>query len=111
MQNHDILGTTKAISAKTIRLTRKQWTHITESHDYMAGNIEKVMQTVAEPDCLARGKMGAIIAIKHYPSTNITEKDCIVVYKETDKDGFIITAFLTSKPETIKAGSIILWQK
>jgi hypothetical protein len=53
-----------------------------------------------------------LIALKHYPKTNITEKDAAVVYKELSEnsDGFVITAFLTSKPQKIlKRG--ILWQK
>ena len=110
MHTRDILETTKALSGKTIRLTRKQWTHIIESHDYMAGNLEKVMETVSAPDCLIKGQMGAIIALKHYSATNITEKHCVIVYKETETDGFIITSFLTSKPGTIKTKGVI-WQR
>ena len=109
MQKSDILEITKSISNKAIRLTFKQWFHIIESHDYMAGNMDKVLETVNSPDCIAKGSREELIALKHYSETNITEKDCVVVYKE-NKDGFIITSFLTSKPEIIKKRGVI-WQK
>jgi len=74
------------------RLTYKQWSHITENHDYMAAWTDE------------------IIAIKHYPKTVISRKDAVVIYKELKNDGFVITAFLTSSCEKIiKRG--ILWQK
>lgn len=109
MRKDDVLELTKSISNKIIRLTLKQWFHIIESHDYMAGNMDRVLETVNSPDCIVKSSRGELIALKHYAKTNITEKDCVVIYKENE-DGFVITSFLTSKPETIeKRGAI--WQK
>ncbi|HAW50699.1 TPA: hypothetical protein DCX16_07105 [bacterium] len=105
----DIIETTRSISSKVIRLTLKQWFHITESHDYMAGNITIILETVNSPDYIVKGLKDELIALRYYSKTNLGEKYCVVVYKE-NKDGFIITAFFTSKPETIKKGSV-LWQK
>ncbi len=109
MQKEEITETTESLSGKVIRLTLKQWIHIVESHDYMAGNMPKVMETVNSPDCIVKGFKDELIAIKHYSKTNIKEKHCVVVYKE-NRDGFIITAFFTSKPETIRKRGMI-WQK
>ncbi|MGB2804028.1 MAG: hypothetical protein WBD64_03910, partial [Candidatus Zixiibacteriota bacterium] len=106
MQKEEITETTKSLSGKVIRLTLKQWIHIVESHDYMAGNMSKVMETVNLPDCIVKGFKGEKIALKHYYKTNIKEKYCVVVYKE-NRDGFIITAFFTSKPETIRKRGVI----
>jgi hypothetical protein len=93
-----------------IRLTYEQWTHVAEAHDYMAGNLDIVLETLSDPDYIISGWTDELIALKHYPKTNITEKHAVVVYKETEIDGFIITAFMTSKPhKIIKRG--ILWQK
>jgi hypothetical protein len=40
-----------------------------------------------------------LIAIKHYSKTPLTEKYCAVVYREvTEDDGFVLTAYFTSKP-------------
>lgn len=76
----------------------------------MAGNMDKAMETVNAPDCLVEGSRGERIALKYYAETSISEKHSIVVYRELDVDGFIITAFFTSRPETIKRRGVI-WQK
>ncbi len=109
MQKEETIETTKSISGKIIRLTLKQWFHIVESHDYMAGNVSKVIEAVNSPDYIVKGFKGELIALKHYSKTNIKEKHCVVVYKE-NKDGFIITAFFTSKPEIVRKRGLI-WRK
>ncbi|UCB52446.1 MAG: hypothetical protein JSV10_10790 [Candidatus Zixiibacteriota bacterium] len=109
MPQEEIIEVTKSQAGKVVKLTLKQWLHIVESHDYMAGNMAKVMETVNSPDCIVKGFKGEHIALKHYSQTNIKEKHCVVVYRE-DKDGFIITAFFTSKPETIRKRGVI-WQE
>ncbi|MCK4306827.1 hypothetical protein KAW50_01215 [candidate division WOR-3 bacterium] len=109
MQEENTIEVTRSISGKVIRLTFKRWFHIIESHDYMAGNISNIMETVNSPDYIMKGSRGELIALKHYSKTNLGEKYCVVVYKENE-DGFIITAFFTSKPETIRKRGVI-WQK
>ena len=109
MNEEDVLEITKSASGKIIRLTYKQWFHIVESHDYMAGNISNILETVNSPDCIVKGFKGELIALKYYPKTNLGEKHCVVIYKE-NRDGFIITVFFTSRPETIKKRGVI-WQK
>jgi hypothetical protein len=69
-----------------IRITDERWMHVVESHDYIAGNRELVVETVADPDA-------------H-----------VVVYRELENDGFLITAFMTSAPETILQKGVI-WQR
>jgi len=108
MQETGIMEKTKSVRGRLIRLTYKQWFHIIESHDYMAGNIEKVLETVYRPGFIVKGTKGELIALKHYLRTNITDKCCVVIYKENN-DGFIITAFFTSKPETIKKKGEVIW--
>jgi hypothetical protein len=39
----DIMRVTISKNGIPIRLTYKQWAHIVDSHDYMAGNIDNVM--------------------------------------------------------------------
>lgn len=93
-----------------IELSEKQWLHIVESHDYMAGNMDKILETIHEPDYIVTGTKQELIAMKHYNATNISEKYCVVVYKEINDNGFIITSFFTSKEEKIlKKG--ISWKK
>ncbi|MBI3193386.1 MAG: hypothetical protein HYZ34_02840 [Ignavibacteriae bacterium] len=106
---NDNITITKSVSGKNIRLTYKQWYHIIESHDYMAGNLEKIVETIAQPESIVRGTVGELLAMKLFERTNITKKTCIVVYRENG-DRFIITSFFTSEPERIKRKGIV-WQK
>ncbi len=51
------------------------------------------------------------MATRHYPSTPITEKHMIVVYRELhDADGFVITAFMTSRVDKVWQRGL-LWQR
>jgi hypothetical protein len=107
----EVLGSADSRNAVSVRLTYERWAHIVEAHDYMAGLHDWVLETVAEPEAIAAGWIGSLIATRHFPRTPISEKHLAVVYREIDdKDGFVITAFLTSKVEKAwKRG--ILWQR
>ncbi|BBO17193.1 conserved hypothetical protein [Candidatus Brocadia pituitae] len=96
-----IIGTVTSKHNKEIRLTAERWAHIVESHDYMAGNHDVVPETLESPDIIVGGTKDGLIAIKHYAKTFISEKHAVVIYKEQEIDGFVITAFMTSKPEKI----------
>jgi hypothetical protein len=93
-----------------IRLTYKQWAHITETHDYMSGCLDMVIDTISDPDYIICGWVDELIALRHYSKTIISKKSVVVVYKESSEDGFVITAFMTSDPERITRRGI-LWQK
>src|ERR1041384_1749018 len=93
-----------------IRITDERWTHVVESHDYMAGNRDLIIETIEEPDSIVTGRKGECIALRHYQATSISEKHVIVVYRGIENDGFLITAFMTSTPETILRKGII-WQR
>ena len=93
-----------------IRITDERWIHVVESHDYMAGNLDLVVETVENPDYIVAGRKGEVIALRHYETTSISEKSVVAVYRELTDDGFLITAFMTSQPETILRRDI-LWRK
>jgi len=93
VEKGSIVVATKSITGKAIRLTLTQWFHIVESHDYMAGNLDKIMETVNSPDFIVMGLKDELIALKHYVETNISEKHCVVVYKESEKRGLSLQPF------------------
>jgi len=97
----ETVQTAISISGRTIRLTAKQWMHIVDAHDYMAGNMDKVLETLAEPIDVFDGKDGEAIALREYVKTNITRKTAVVIYRD-ESDGFVITAFFTSRPEKLR---------
>jgi len=76
----------------------------------MSGCLDIVIETLSEPDCIVRGWTDESIALRHYAETVISEKTAVVVYKEMEHDGFVITAFMTSRPgQILRRG--ILWQR
>ncbi len=80
-------------SGKFIRLTEERWNHIVEEHGELVEWHEDVMHTIAEPSYIFEGGAGEFLAAREV----ITGKFLIVVYRESDEDGFVITAFLTRK--------------
>ena len=83
----------KSISGKTIRLTDERWVHIVEGHPEMAGYLNDVLLAIDSPDFVVEGGNNELLAAIY----KRPDKLLIVVYIETSNDGFIITAFFTSK--------------
>lgn len=96
----------KSINNIPIRLTNERWIHIVENHDDLAGYFDDVLLTVESPDYVIKGYQEALIALKQKEEG----KFLAVVYKEIGRsDGFIITAYLTSKITLER--EVILWQR
>ena len=100
------METVKSINNIPIRLTDERWVHIVENHDDLAGYLDEVLLAVESPDYVIKGYQEALIALKQKEEG----KFLAVVYKEVGKsDGFIITAYLTSKIKLER--EVILWQR
>jgi hypothetical protein len=96
-------------NAIAVRLTTERWQHITHRHPEMAEQRERVLETLAEPELIQQGDYGELLAIRFYPETPLTSKYLVVVYREVDqRDGFILTAYFTSRPSSKRA---ILWKR
>ncbi len=106
----DTLHTVESVFGNTIRVTYRQWVHVAENHDYMSGNLDKVLETIAAPRLVLRGLHGESLALRDYENTNITRKTCVVVYRD-EPNSFLITAFLTSKPHKIEQKGELLWSR
>jgi len=93
-----------SVNGIPIRLTYERWYHITENHDDLASHFHDVLETVENPDLVARGNKGSLKAARNLGR----RRWLVIVYKEVSKrDGFIITAyFLDRKPK----GEII-WRR
>jgi hypothetical protein len=81
-----------------VRLTDERWTHITEEHNELAGLRLDVLETVAEPERVLSGGAGELLAVREYQPG----KCLVVVYRELGVDGFIITAFLTRRMQSLE---------
>ncbi len=78
-----MIGKVISKSGKEIRLTAEMWSHIVESHDYMAGNQDMVFETLDIPDIIVSSGKNEFIAIKHYIKTSISEKHVIPIFENT----------------------------
>jgi hypothetical protein len=57
------IGVANAISGVLIRIPYRQWAHILENHDYMAGNLDLVLETLSDQDFVAQGWSDELITI------------------------------------------------
>jgi hypothetical protein len=87
-----------------IRLTDERWVHITEEHNELAGMRLEILETVADPAQIFAGSHGELFAVREIESS----KYLVVVYREFQNDGFIITAFLTRRIQSIRRRQL-LW--
>ncbi len=97
----DILATVNSKRGIPVRLTHERWSHIVESHDYMAGHLDLVVETLGNPDYVVKGVSGELLALKQYHHTAIGPKHVVVAYREYERDGFVVTAFMTSKADKL----------
>ncbi len=92
-----------------VRLTTERWNHIWARHPEMESQDARILETVEFPDCIQEGDFGGLLAIRHYPRTPLTSKFLVVVYRETGADdGFVLTAYFTSRPSGRR---VILWKR
>lgn len=87
-----------AKSGIAIRLTDERWAHITEEHSELSGLRSTVVETVSHPDSVLLGYDGELLAVREVEAG----KHLVVVYREEDNDGFIITAFLTRRIRSLE---------
>ena len=105
-----VLAEVVSVHGHRIRSTLRQWLHISENHDYMAGNRTLVLEAIAAPDEFVAGEAGETLAVRAYPQTNMTAKTAVVVYRD-EPDGFIITAWLTSRADRVRAKGVQVWRQ
>ncbi len=79
-----------------VRLTDERWTHITEEHSELAGLRPDVIEALVEPERIVAGGAGELLAIREYQPGK-----WLVVYRELERDGFVITAFLTRRRRSL----------
>ncbi len=94
-----------------IRLTDERWSHITTSHTDMNDNKDLLFKTVEYPDMILKGVSDELRAVRFFQKTHLGPKYLMAAYKELNhKEGFIITAYKTSKIDKIVKRGVI-WKK
>ncbi|MEX0599221.1 MAG: hypothetical protein WD205_01180, partial [Rhodothermales bacterium] len=92
-----------------VRLTDERWKHISENHPEVVDMRSEILETLAEPDLIQEGDSGELLAVRRYEKTPLTSKFLIVPYREvSSEDGFILTAYLTSRPSNSRT---VTWKR
>ena len=99
--------TAHSINGIPIRLSDERWRHIVEHHDDLAGHFHDVLETVASPEAVYEGDAGELLAVSMLRGSRVL----VVVYREVDRDdGFVITAFFTSRVRQIERRRLV-WKQ
>ncbi|MBI2043312.1 DUF4258 domain-containing protein [Candidatus Pacearchaeota archaeon] len=81
-------------TGRKIRLTKKQWKHITTKHPDMSGKEEEIKQVLERPDIILPHKFDEMS--RNYYLYDKNEKAYLFVSaRYLNGEGFIITAFYT----------------
>jgi hypothetical protein len=64
---------------------------------------------MAEPVVLAE-VAGETLALRAYAQTSLTAKTAVVIYRD-EPDGFIITPWLTSRVDRVRAKGVQTWRR
>ena len=111
MRKRKVIAIIHSKNGVPIRLTEERWEHIIASHADMKDNRKLVLETIREPDMILRGATDELRAIKFFSETHLGPKYIMVAYKElSEKDGFIVTAYKTSRIDKIVKRGVI-WSK
>ncbi|PIP40911.1 MAG: hypothetical protein COX19_04660 [Desulfobacterales bacterium CG23_combo_of_CG06-09_8_20_14_all_51_8] len=95
-----------SINGVPIRFTDERWVHIVENHDDLAGFHDEIVDIIEYPEYIIKGYKGALIALRQIKKG----KFLCVIYKEISaEDGFVITAYFSSKISLGKED--IIWQQ
>ena len=88
-----MLGIVPSPTGVPIRLTAELWAHIVEGHPELTGRHLDILEAVRNPDRVVAGTVGELLALRELEPG----KWLVAAYRELNGDGFIITAFPTSK--------------
>jgi len=80
-----------------IRLPDERWAHIIEEHCELAGLRLNILETIENPTRILAGNAGELLAIGEIEAG----KFLVVIYRELQNDGFVITAFATRKENSL----------
>lgn len=110
----DVVFTAKSRFKRKIHLTKVTWLDkILKDHPELSTKeeyVNEVKRTIEDPDYIVSGWFGEYLALRFCEAAPKRPKYLCVVYRELNKEGFVITAFFISKPyKLLRRG--VLWKK
>ncbi len=79
------------------RFNRERQLHILERHPYMRSHLEKIRETVAQPDAITPSTSDANVSLyyRKYDLEGLGTKYLCVVVKQENGGSFVLTAYPT----------------
>ena len=93
-----------SVDGVPIRLTAERWFHIVENHDDLAGHFDDVLGAIEDPDMILQGHRGSLIAVR---GAGRGWYLAVIYRRLSDSDGFVITAYFTSRVDRRK----VIWKR
>jgi len=94
----DVVFDVKSRLDRKVRLTDIQWSHIETRHKELRGQLNKMKQTLIDPDIVYHSAAEETHQYyRKFTKTPVTEKYLLLVVKHQDGEGFIITAFFVGR--------------
>ena len=88
----------RSVNGVLIRITEERLKHIYSGHLEMKGCERLILETIESPDLVLEGDGEALLAVRKYEKTPVSEdKNLVVVYKECNGGGLLITAYFTRR--------------
>lgn len=81
-----------------IRLPEERWQHILEDHEELTQLRHVILETISDPERILEGNAGEFLVVKQQEPGHWI----VVAHRELNDDGFVITAFLTSKTNRLE---------
>ena len=85
-------------------MTDERWEHIVTEHGELSESRAAVLQAISDPERILAGGSGELLAIREIEPG----KWLVVVYRQDEQDGFIITAFWTRRYRSLEKREV-LW--
>ena len=84
--------------------------HIVGKHPEVKPYINRIRETVENPDTIVKGFKGEFKALKWYSDLHLGPKYLVVVYrKSSEKEKIILTAYFTSSISKVKGE--VVWRR
>lgn len=108
----DIIANAVSKFGKSILLTSTIWEKIKTRHLEFAQTdcLGELRETVNDPDYVVAGWTDEYLALRWSLTAPSSPKYLCVVYRETNGEGFVITAFFISRHERLLRRQL-LWQR
>ena len=88
-----------SVNGVPIRLPDERWQHIVQRHTDILDQRTLILNIIVQPERVLAGKNGEFMAIREIEPG----KWLVVIYRENQDDGFVITAFPTRRINSLKA--------